>query len=363
MAIHGLNVRRTRARGIVAALAASLVAGQTLAEAQIAQAPAAQAPAAPTVGQAPEPQTRPPVVAPITDAVNVLTPRGRWVIEPSLQYSYSSDTRVSLVGFTIIPAITIGLIDIRNISREMWFATLTGRYGVTDRLELETRIPWVYRSDSVLARPLATPAVGDTVFDATNSGLSDVEFAARYQISQSSPYVIGFLRYKTRTGDGPFDFDTTTLQPGLTTPAKPPTGSGFKAAQAGASVLLPSDPGVFFGGFSYIYNRPRDISTLDPAGVPIGEYDPGDGFNVNFGMGLAINERASFSIGYDHSVFFTDKQNGQEVLNAQTQQIGSLLFGLSYQISPRTSFNLTLGIGATAAAPDMQLTARLPFLF
>lgn len=41
-------------------------------KARVAQAPRGEAP---PVGQAPEPVTRPPVVAPITDAVNVLTPR------------------------------------------------------------------------------------------------------------------------------------------------------------------------------------------------------------------------------------------------------------------------------------------------
>jgi hypothetical protein len=32
-------------------------------------------------------------------------------------------------------------------------------------------------------------------------------------------------------------------------------------------------------------------------------------------------------------------------------------------MTPRTNLNLTLGVGATRAAPDVQLTARIPISF
>lgn len=322
----------------------------------------AQAPAAP-VGQAPQPATRPPAVAPITDAVAVLTQPGKFVLEPSLQYAHSSNSRVALVGFTIIPAITIGLIDIRSVNRDLWTAALTGRYGVNDRLELEAKVPWVYRQDSTLARPLATPSVADSMFDTSGRGLGDIELAARYQITQRPPFYIGYLRFKTHTGDGPFDVATSTPVSGLTIENTLPTGTGFYSLQPGITALVPSDPAVFFGGLSYIWNIKRDISAVDSNGTPVGNYDPGDGVNFNFGMGLSINDRASFSLGYDHTTFFKDKRNGETLQNAQTQQVGSLLFGLSYRISPRTNVNLTLGVGATSAAPDVQLTARIPMTF
>ena len=114
---------------------------------------------------------------------------------------------------------------------------------------------------------------------------------------------------------------------------------------------------------SYIWNIKRNIDQLDANGNPIGTYDPGDGINFDFGMGLAINDRASFSVGYDHTTFLKDKQNGQTIQNAQTTQVGSLLFGVAYRVSPRTTFNLTLGAGITRAAPDVQLTLRLPITF
>src|SRR5690606_5452585 len=66
------------------------------------------------VGRPPEELSRPPEIAQIFDQPGVLTPRGRFVLEPSLQLGYSSNDRVALVGYTVIPAILIGLIDVRQ---------------------------------------------------------------------------------------------------------------------------------------------------------------------------------------------------------------------------------------------------------
>jgi hypothetical protein len=338
----------------------ALRAAAGVAIAVVAGAAAAQAP---KVGQAPQPEARPPVVAPITDAVTVLTPQGRFVLEPSFQYTHSTDARVTVSGFTIIPALSVGVIDVRSVNREMFTLALTGRYGLTRRLELEAKVPWVYRSDSTLARPISQPATGDTEFGTTGSGLGDIELAARYQITERPPFYIGYLRFKSHTGEGPFDVPLTTPAAGVTLESRLPTGTGFFALQPGFTVLVPSDPAVFFAGASYIWNVRRHIDGADASGTPIGTFDPGDGVNFNFGMGLAINDRASFSVGYDHTSFAKDKREGEVIPNSQRQQVGSLLFGVAYRVGPRSSMNLTLGIGATEAAPDISIGLRLPISF
>ncbi len=346
-------------KGIACAVRACL-AGAVLACFAVSTAAQSQSP---TVGQAPRSETAPPPVAPITTGVNVLTPAGHFVFEPSFQYSHSSDSRVAISGFTIIPALTVGVIDVTSVNRDFWTFAVTGRYGVTNRLEVETKIPWVYRSDSTLARPINQPSSTDTEFSTSGNGLGDIEVAARYQITDHPPFYIGYLRFKSRTGSGPFDFPFTTAQNGLTLQSTLPTGTGFYSLQPGFTVLVPSDPAVFFGGASYIWNVKRNIDALDPNGTPIGSYDPGDGVNFNFGMGLSINDRASFSVGYDHSVFMKDRRNGDVIPGVQVQQVGTLLFGLSYRASFKNTMNLTLGIGATPAAPNVTIALRYPMTF
>jgi hypothetical protein len=48
----------------------------------------------------------------------ILTSKGKLVLEPSIAYSYSSSNRVALVGYTVIPALLIGLVDVREVKRK-----------------------------------------------------------------------------------------------------------------------------------------------------------------------------------------------------------------------------------------------------
>ena len=116
------------------------------------------------VGQAPSTDGRPPEVAPLFEQPGVLTPKDHYVLEPSFQYGYSSSNRVALVGYTIIPALLVGLIDVREVKRNTATAALSARLGVTNRLEFEIRVPYVYRSDSNVTRSTA-PGSTDAVFD------------------------------------------------------------------------------------------------------------------------------------------------------------------------------------------------------
>lgn len=315
------------------------------------------------VGEAPtsEAEARKVDVAQIFESPGVLTPRGKFVFEPSLQYLHSTDNRVALVGFTIIPAITIGLIDIRRVSRDTFVGALTGRYGFTNRFEMEAKLPYVSASSESITRPLATPSVTDSVFDADGNGIGDIEVAARYQLNEGGvdkPFYIGSLRVKSDTGKSPFEVEVdpiTLLQKEL------PTGTGFWAVQPGITALFPSDPVVFFGGMSYLYSFEREV------GNGFGKVSPGNVFDFNFGLGLALNDRSSFSIGYQHSVVSKAKQSGndtEKTLNTEsTLQLGTLRFGVAYRLTPRTNFNLSVGVGVTDDTPDLELTLRVPMTF
>ncbi|MGH8077498.1 MAG: acetate kinase, partial [Lysobacter sp.] len=192
------------------------------------------------VGRAPESDSRPPAIAQIFEQPGVLTPRGKFVIEPSLQFGYSANDRVALVGFTIIPAIVIGLIDVRQVKTTTAVATLTGRYGVTNRLEIEAKVPYVYVNGDTVSREIFTGSAMDKVFNASGHGIGDVEVTARYQINQGGadkPFYIGWLRYKSRTGKDVFEVVTDCVTrcvanaTGTGLPLELPTGSGFESIQ------------------------------------------------------------------------------------------------------------------------------------
>ncbi|MDR4479859.1 MAG: hypothetical protein R3B37_08980 [Nitrospira sp.] len=286
----------------------------------------------------------------------VLTPKGTLIVEPYLQYAHLSSNRVTLTGFTIVPALTIGLINIQGVSRDIYTAALVGRYGLTNRLEIEVRVPYLYREDSITQRPLATPSTADTVSTANGSGLGDIETTGRYQLNKGGPdepYFVAFTRFKSTTGKGPFEIPTDPIT-GFQTEL--PTGSGFYILQPGFTVLFPSDPVVLFSSLSYIWNMSRDI------GGQIGRINPGSGGNFNLGLGISLNEKLSLTLGYDHTVFErpTSASNLLLTTTAQVTQIGVLLIGGAYRLSDRSFANFVVGIGATREAPDLQVTVRIP---
>jgi hypothetical protein len=326
--------------------------------------PVGVAPEGPTtispVGIAPEgPQEAlPPSIVRMFDmpGAGVLTPKGTLIVEPYLQYAHLTNNRVTLIGFTIVPALTIGLINIQGVSRDIYTAAFVGRYGLTNRLEVELRVPYIYRQDAITQRPLATPSTADTVSTATGHGIGDIETTARYRINTGGPdlpYFVGFTRFKTTTGKGPFQVPQDPIT-GLQTEL--PTGSGFYILQPGVTFLFPSDPVVIFGSMSYIWNIPRN------EGGEIGRVNPGSGANANLGLGISLNEKVSLSLGYDHTVFERPTSSSNLLLTTTPSitQIGVLLIGGAYRLSDRSFVNFVVGVGATREAPDLQVTVRIP---
>lgn len=341
-----------------------------------AQRPAQQAQQQTAQNNSRQEPNRPPEVAPIGDQPGVLTQRGTYVLEPSVQYGYSSSNRVALVGYTVIPAILIGLVDVREIKRNTFTTAITGRTGINNRMEVEVKVPYVYRSDATVSRELFTGTAVERVFDTTGKGLGDIEVAGRYQLNNGGPdqgYYIAGLRYKSRTGRDPFEVVTDCDQrcigenvTGTGLPLDLPTGSGFHSLQGTLTWLYPSDPAVFFGNLSYVHNFKReDVTRLVRNGVrePLGELEPGYVLGFNFGMGLALNDKASLSLGYDHSTIARMKQNGQPVAGSVRTQLGTLLLGYSYRLSPKRTLNIAVGAGVTRDTPDVTLTLRVPMTF
>ena len=303
------------ARGTGPAAGGGAEPAAPVATVQTAQAGAAEGPRQVQVGTAPNAETR--TIAPLFEQPGVLTPRGKMVFEPSLQYGYSSNNRVALVGYTVIPALLIGLVDVREVKRHTFTGALTGRFGLTNRFEIEARLPYVYRSDSAISREIFTGSASESAFDTSGTGL-------------------------------PIDL---------------PTGSGFYSLQPGLTWLFPSDPAVFFGSFSYTHNFKRtDISrrVLNGESEFIGTVEPGPILGMNFGMGLALNDKSSFSLGFDINSVGRTKQNGVTVPGSVRTNLATMLLGYAYRYSDKTSFNVSVGAGLTRDTPDLTLTLRMP---
>ena len=76
-----------------------------------------------------------------------------------------------------------------------------------------------------------------------------------------------------------------------------------------------------------------------------------------------MNEKSSFSLGYDHSSVGRTEVNGVALPDSVRTQLATLLLGYSYRMTNRTSLNVSVGAGLTRDTPDVSLTVRLPMTF
>jgi len=316
-----------------------------------------------TVGAPPpdEPQVRPEVQA-LADQGGVLTQQGGWVLEPSLEFIHSSQNRLVFRGVSVVDAVLLGVIEATDADRDTLTAALNVRYGITDDLEAELRVPYVYRSDRV--ENLATRTTGQVrlLRSTTGDGLGDVEGALHYQINEGRedwPIFVGNMRVKSDTGVGPFEVarDSNGVGEELA------TGSGFWSIEPSVTAIYPTSPAVLFGNLSYTYNIPASVDTTI-GDARIGDVDPGDSIGAVIGMGFGINENTSFSLGYKHSYIFetVTEINGRDV-DSEELHIGAVTFNITQRVSDSTSVAFDLEAGVTEDAPDVRATLRVPIKF
>lgn len=316
------------------------------------------------VGEAPE-EERPQVTV-ITDVGGVLTPANTLVVEPSIDYSHSNVNRLTFRGIEIQDTVLIGVIEASDADRDFFSPALTLRYGLNDRLEFEAKVPYVMRDDRVsFLIPQASAPDIERTDNLDGDGLGDIEVAAHYQITGTSPYLIGNLRFKTKTGEGPFDIkrDEFGVEEEL------PTGSGFYTLEPSLTVLYPTDPVVLFASVSYQWTFGEDVNE-DIGQITVRDVDPGDAVGLAFGMGFSVNDDFSFSLGYKHTyVWGTETEivapppSGKREEKSNSLHLGSFLFGMGYRVADNVGVNLDMEIGATDDAPDMRAFIRVPIAF
>jgi hypothetical protein len=313
------------------------------------------------VGTAPPPKRQVEEVAALPEHVGVLTPKGRLVFTPSLDYVRSSSNRLVFRGVEIVPGIQLGVIEANDADRDSAVATVAMRYGLTSRLEVEARIPYVYRHDRITTLAQRDETINRTT-ELDGQQIGDVEISARYQLNEVRPgraIFVANARIKPPTGLGPYDvgYDQFGVATSLA------TGSGFWAVEGGLTMLYPSDPAVIFASISYLHNLPRDIDK-DIGGAHVGRVEPGGSISGSLGFGLALTPRFSVSFGYSHSYIFPTKtQIGNTVQESNSLQVGSLLMGWSYRLSDRMTLTNNFEFGVTSDAPDMRMVVAAPMSF
>ena len=322
-----------------------------------------------TVGQAPAEQ-RTVEVAVLAEQGGVITRAGRLTLEPDLEYARADRNRFVFRGVQVIDAIAIGVFDINESRQDVLTAAAVGRLGLTNRLEINARVPYVYRSDKAVLTPIANPTDGNTQdTSARSGGLGDIDFGLRYQFTDGrngAPYLIAGVQAIAPTGSNPFTVPRNTL--GIAQEAA--TGAGFWGITPNLTAILPSDPAVLFATLGYTFNLGRDVNSMIGTTL-IERVQPGDAPSASLGIALSLNPRTSISFGYAHTWSMGTKMRFRTTTNgvlgdeiettSRDLQLGRFLFGVSYRTSPRTTINWNVELGATQDATDLRTTLRIPF--
>ncbi len=306
----------------------------------------------------------------LSQAGGVLTPKGTLVIEPSISYSYYNTNQINVNGFTIVPGITFGNININKVDENLYQQELTLRYGLTNRSDIYVRIPFQEGYSTTVTSPVL---VGQTVAPLSTSAhafnLGDIQLGGSYQLNEGSPTMpifVANLNFKTATGTSPFSVPifTSNTPDGIYLAGvdkRLPTGTGFYQIQPSLTVLYPTSPVILFANVQYIYNFERNVPIQNLAGgaPTYAKLQPGNGIGVSFGMGFSLNDRTSFSIGYEEDQFFNEKQDGSPI-KGTAYDLGAFDFGLGYQITHNISADVGVSIGVGPNAPASEILVRLP---
>ncbi len=308
-------------------------------------------------------EAMPPQVEALADRGGVLSPKGRLSFENTLEYTNTTRNVFAFNGVALAQVVLVGGITANTARRQIVQETGRLRLGVTNRLEVDVHAPFVYRNDAI-TNTITTTGLSETK-TIEGANLGDIDAGLAYQLNQGRagwPFLIGNVRYKANNAEGPFDvpYDANNVAKRL------PTGTGFQTIEGSLTAIKVSDPAVLFGNIGYVYDIPRDINR-DFNGVYVGHVKPGDAVNGLVGLGFAINPDASFSLGYKHSYVFPTYQDtvsggAATRTSSGSSQVGSLVFGTSYSLSPQTSLNFTVEAGVTNDAPDVHLILRIPII-
>jgi hypothetical protein len=310
--------------------------------------------------QATEEQKRPPQSE--AEQAQVLPGISGLQLEVTQTYAHFSSNQLFFEGFAIVPVVIVGNVTVERIRRDLFITTVTARYKLTPRLQIEFRVPYAYvfvRSSRAAGVQADQPAQQSEETLASNSGLGDVEGSLSFQLVKESvnwPSLLVGVGLKGRTGRDFFATENSLEDP--------PIGSGYNSLIVTLSTVKTADPAVIFGSLGYVYAQPRHDVVLHQADAEpvLVDFAAGDSFRLGLGIAYALNYRLTLSFQYQQAVTLPSRLNGDKIPNSLGNSIG-LRTGGVWRITDAFSVDVGASIGLTLDAPDVRLDVRLPYRF
>lgn len=294
-----------------------------------------------------------------------------FTLETGVSYSHSDRRQLTLEGFLALDAIFLGNIKLDNVKSDTVQFDVTGRYGVSDRLQFDFNAPFLYRSSTFESAGVGGSAVTTGERDVTNADIGDVSAGAYYRLfpeTPTTPDVVFNVRVKAPTGKHPYGIKFTKVND-VSAPDDLPTGNGLWSLTTGLTFVKTVDPAILFANIGYSHNFSRKFSDISgsPNTKTSGEIDLGDSYQIGGGFAFALSDRMSTSMSYAHR--FSQKAriktagSGWDSVTGSDASAGSLNFGVTYAMSEQLSMVANVGMGVTPDAPDVTVGIKFPYNF
>ena len=276
---------------------------------------------------------------------------GRVAANYDLNYSYVGSEAI-IVGFTEGVG-DINLLRIETTRAHTITNTVSVDYGLMDNLTLTGTFPFVSKFTQ------------STEFSGVSFGIGDLSVGARYQpfVQTNGPTYTVTGSLSLPTGRSPFDqiIGQNTA-----------TGSGYGFGTLGINASQVFDPVALFGSLSFTAGKSvshlHQFNKVDNSTLT--GLRPGKGIGFGAGFTYALSYNVSTSVSFQENVTMSshisvvNSDNVAQAPRQTTMQVAALLnFGLGIRLNPKTTVNLTAGIGMTTDSPDFSLGLNVPLTF
>ena len=273
---------------------------------------------------------------------------GRIAANYDLSYSYIGSEAIDV---NLNDTGAIDLFKIENTRSHTVTNTVSLDYGLLDNLTVTGAIPFVSKFTQ------------SDEFSGIENGIGDLTFGARFQPFVQNPtgptYTLT-ANFSLPTGRSPFK---TVHGSNLS------TGAGYGTATFGLNASQVFDPVALFGSLNFTAATTARNLRQAQGQTFLTAVRPGKSVGFGAGFTYALSYNTSTSVSFQETVTtashidFVD-ENGTPGDRATAMQVSAILnFGLGLRLNPKTTVNLSAGIGLTNDSPDFSLGLNLPLTF
>lgn len=269
--------------------------------------------------------------------------RNQFQLTYDVNYTYIGQEKIT----TDLASGNVTLFNIENTSSHTITNTFSGDYGLLNNLTGNVTLPVLSRYSEA------------TVDSGVSNSIGDISVGARWQpfeAHRDAPNLTFNSSLRLPSGRSPFKVIAGSGQA---------TGSGVTALTAGVNANRIVDPVALFGSLSYTYSAPaNDLYQANGTRI-LTRVQPGGTMAFGLGFAYALSYDISTTVSFQEAISAGSKLRFADGFEAKTntQTSGILNLGLGYRVSPKTTVNITVGIGLTTDSPNLSLDVNLPLAF